>query len=103
MRPPSILVLGSAAGGGVPQWNCRCPVCDLAWERDPRVKWRSQASIAISGDGERWTLVNASPDLRAQIEAASALHPSGAVRATPIDAVVLTGAEIDQTAGLLSL
>jgi pyrroloquinoline quinone biosynthesis protein B len=96
------IVLGAAAGGGFPQWNCNCNVCRLAWAGDPRVRARTQASLAVSGDGKRWTLLNASPDLRAQIQATPALHPRGK-RETPIDAVVLTGAEIDQTAGLLSL
>jgi pyrroloquinoline quinone biosynthesis protein B len=97
------IVLGSAAGGGFPQWNCRCPVCTLAWTGDPRVRPRTQASIAVSANDGRWTLINASPDLPAQIRATSALHPQGRLRGSPIDAVVLTGAEIDQTAGLLSL
>jgi pyrroloquinoline quinone biosynthesis protein B len=97
------VVLGSAAGGGFPQWNCRCPVCALAWAGDPRVKPRSQASIAVSADGERWVLINASPDLRAQIAATPALHPRAGLRDSPIAAVVLTGGEIDQIAGLLTL
>jgi pyrroloquinoline quinone biosynthesis protein B len=96
------IVLGSAAGGGVPQWNCSCPVCRLAWAGDPRVLPRTQTSIAISADGARWTILNAAPDLRAQIEATPALAPTG-LRASPIEAVVLTGAEIDQVAGLLHL
>ncbi|MFZ0839621.1 MAG: pyrroloquinoline quinone biosynthesis protein B, partial [Xanthobacteraceae bacterium] len=54
------VVLGSAAGGGFPQWNCRCRVCSLAWAGDPRVKPRSQASVAVSADGEQWVLINAS-------------------------------------------
>src|ERR1043165_5483513 len=97
------IVLGGAAGGGFPQWNCRCAVCRLAWERDPRVRPRTQASVAISADGERWTLLNTSPDLRAQITATRALQPRGKMRGSPIKAVVLTGGEIDQTAGLLNL
>lgn len=97
------IVLGSAAGGAFPQWNCRCPVCALAWAGDPRVKLRTQAGLAVStGDG-RWTLINASPDLGAQIRATPALHPKNGLRGSPIDAVLLTGAEIDQIAGLLSL
>ena len=96
------IVLGAAAGGGFPQWNCNCDVCRLAWAGDPRVRARTQASLAVSADGKRWALLNASPDLRAQIQATRALHPR-AKRESPIDAVVLTGAEIDQTAGLLSL
>ncbi|HMK79877.1 MAG TPA: pyrroloquinoline quinone biosynthesis protein PqqB [Xanthobacteraceae bacterium] len=97
------IVLGAAAGGGFPQWNCRCDVCRLAWDGDPRVSPRTQASLAVSADGERWTLLNAAPDLRAQLAATPALHPHGATRASPIAAVVLTGAEVDQTAGLLNL
>jgi pyrroloquinoline quinone biosynthesis protein B len=97
------IVLGAAAGGGFPQWNCRCAVCRLAWAGDTRVKPRTQASLAVSADGEHWILLNASPDLRAQIQANANLHPRGEARGSPIAAVVLTGAEIDQTAGLFSL
>jgi pyrroloquinoline quinone biosynthesis protein B len=97
------IVLGAAAGGGFPQWNCRCAVCRLAWDGDPRVRPRTQASVAISADGERWALLNAAPDVRAQLAATPALHPRGAARMSPIEAVVLTGAEVDQTAGLLNL
>ena len=97
------IVLGSAAGGAFPQWNCRCPVCQLAWAGDVRVRPRTQASIAVSGGDGRWTLLNASPDLGQQIRATPALHPQSGFRGSPIDAVVLTGAEIDQIAGLLSL
>src|SRR5436190_21533940 len=97
------IVLGAAAGGGYPQWNCRCAVCRLAWDGDPRVRRSTQASLAVSADGARWTLLNASPDLRAQLTATPALHPREKLRGSPIEAVVLTGGEIDQTAGLLSL
>src|SRR5262245_2787715 len=97
------IVLGAAAGGGFPQWNCRCEVCRLAWAGDPRVRPRTQASLAVSVDGERWVLINAAPDLRAQIQATPRLHPRGEARGSPIAALILTGAEIDQTAGLLSL
>src|SRR5581483_10644860 len=97
------IVLGGRGGVRIKQWNCRCDVCRLAWDGDPRVSARTQASLAISADGERWTLLNAAPDLRAQLAATPALHPVGATRASPISAVVLTGAEVDQTAGLLNL
>jgi pyrroloquinoline quinone biosynthesis protein B len=97
------IVLGAAAGGGFPQWNCRCRVCSLAWAGDARVKPRTQASLAVSADGERWLLLNASPDLRAQLQATPALHPRGEPRGSPIAAIVLTGGEVDQTAGLLHL
>ncbi len=108
----SALILGSAAGGGFPQWNCGCGVCGLAWAGDPRVKPRTQASIAVTSgpaDGAAsaaasvpFVLINASPDLRQQIIATPALHPKG-LRMSPIKAVVLTGGEVDQTAGLLTL
>ena len=97
------IVLGAAAGGGFPQWNCNCDVCRLGWAGDKRVRARTQASLAVSGDGARWTLINASPDLRAQIQNCPRLHPRGGTRGSPVEAVILTGAEIDQTAGLLSL
>ena len=71
------IVLGAAAGGGFPQWNCRCAVCRLAWAGDKRVKPRTQASLAVSADGEHWILLNASPDLRAQIQANRSLQPRG--------------------------
>ncbi|HTT48696.1 MAG TPA: pyrroloquinoline quinone biosynthesis protein PqqB [Pseudolabrys sp.] len=99
----TVIVLGSAAGGAFPQWNCRCPVCALAWAGDKRVRARTQAGLAVSAGDGRWTLINASPDLGAQIRATPALHPRGGLRGSPIDAVVLTGAEIDQIAGLVSL
>jgi pyrroloquinoline quinone biosynthesis protein B len=102
----SVFVLGSAAGGGVPQWNCACEVCWLAWSGSPRVKRRTQASIAITAGGAADTspfvVINASPDLRQQILATPALQPRG-LRTSPIAAVVLTGGEVDQTAGLLTL
>jgi pyrroloquinoline quinone biosynthesis protein B len=97
------IVLGSAAGGAFPQWNCRCPVCALAWAGDSRVRPRTQTGLAVSAGDGHWTLINASPDLPSQIRATPALHPRGALRGSPIDAVVLTGAEIDQISGLLSL
>ena len=97
------IVLGSAAGGAFPQWNCQCPVCALAWARDPRVKPRTQTGLAVSAGDGHWTLLNASPDLPAQIRATPALQPRDGLRGSPIHAVVLTGAEIDQIAGLLSL
>jgi pyrroloquinoline quinone biosynthesis protein B len=98
-----ILVLGSAAGGGFPQWNCLCPVCQLAWSGDKRVKSRSQSSLAVSADGEQWLLLNASPDLRQQIIASPYLHPRGAKRHSPIGAVFVTNADADHLAGLLTL
>jgi pyrroloquinoline quinone biosynthesis protein B len=98
-----IIVLGSAAGGGFPQWNCLCPVCRLAWNGDRRVKPRSQSSLAVSSDGERWLLLNASPDLRQQIIATPQLHPRGKSRQSPIAAVFLTNGDVDHITGLLTL
>jgi pyrroloquinoline quinone biosynthesis protein B len=96
------LVLGSGAGGGVPQWNCGCRVCRLAWS-GTRVKPRTQAGLALTVDGANWLLLNASIDLRQQILATLALHPRGTGRNSPIAAVVLTNAEVDSSAGLLAL
>ena len=97
------IVLGSAAGGGFPQWNCRCPVCRLAWAGDARVKPRTQASVAVSTEGASWILLNTAPDLRSQIAATPELQPQANTRGSPIAAVILTGAEVDQVAGLLTL
>jgi pyrroloquinoline quinone biosynthesis protein B len=98
-----IVVLGAAAGGGVPQWNCGCAVCATA--RAEKDAWRStQASIAFSADGDHWFLINASPDLRQQIQATPQLHPHpGRLRHSPIAGVILTNGEVDAVAGLLSL
>src|SRR6478752_3980514 len=87
----SAIVLGSAAGGGFPQWNCRCATCRLAWAGDARVRPRTQASLAVSADGENWLLINASPDLPQQVRQSKVLHPRSATRGSPIKAVVLTG------------
>jgi pyrroloquinoline quinone biosynthesis protein B len=95
-------VLGSAAGGGYPQWNCSCPTCRAVREGTRPARARTQSSIAVSPDRQRWFLFNASPDIRAQIEAFPGLHP-GDDRATPLEAVLLTDAEIDHTLGLLLL
>jgi len=97
------LVLGSGGGGGVPQWNCRCRVCALAWAGDSRVKPRTQSSLAVSADGESWLLLNASIDLRQQILATPALQPKREGRHSPIAAVLLTNADVDHAAGLLAL
>ncbi|WP_431014994.1 pyrroloquinoline quinone biosynthesis protein PqqB [Bradyrhizobium pachyrhizi] len=98
-----VVVLGAAAGGGVPQWNCGCAVCRTARSNHPELQ-STQASIAVSGDGVHWFLVNASPDLRQQLIATSQLHPRpGALRHSPIAGVILTNGEIDAVAGLLSM
>ena len=98
-----LIVLGAAAGGGFPQWNSACPVGRRAWQRDPAARWRTQCSVALSADGARWTLLNASPDLRQQILATPALHPRRGPRHSPISAVVLTNGDVDHVAGLLNL
>ncbi|HTJ35808.1 MAG TPA: MBL fold metallo-hydrolase [Dactylosporangium sp.] len=95
-----IRVLGSAAGGGCPQWNCACDGCAAA--REAGVD-RTQDGVAVSGDGSAWYLLNASPDIRAQALAAEELRPGPGRRDTPIRGVLLTTAEIDHTAGLLAL
>src|ERR1700757_4754332 len=98
-----VVVLGAGAGGGVPQWNCGCPVCRKARDEAPELR-RTQASIAVSADGEHWFLVNASPDLRQQLIATPQLHPRrGALRHSPITGVILTNGELDAVAGLLSM
>jgi pyrroloquinoline quinone biosynthesis protein B len=98
-----VVVLGAAAGGGVPQWNCGCPVCRKARNENPELR-STQASIAVSRDNEHWFLVNASPDLRQQLIATPQLHPKhGQLRHSPIAGVILTNSEIDAVAGLLSM
>jgi len=97
-------VLGAAAGGGFPQWNCNCAWCGRARSGDPAVRSRTQASLAVSADGVRWVLLNASPDLPFQIASAPCLWPrAGAARHSPIEAVVISGGDVDCIAGLLSL
>jgi pyrroloquinoline quinone biosynthesis protein B len=98
-----MVVLGSAAGGGHPQWNCHTPASLRAWREDSGASRRTQASIAVSADGEQWLLVNASPDFRQQVLATPALWPQRDLRHSPIAAVLLTSGEIDHIAGLLSM
>ena len=97
-----IIVLGSAAGGGFPQWNCHCANCARAWAGDPAAAPRGQTSLAVRG-ARGWFLLNAAPDLRQQITATPELHPTAGSRHSPIAGVVLTNAEIDHVAGLLHL
>ena len=96
-----VRILGSAAGGGFPQWNCRCETCEAA-RGGARARPRTQSSLAIRGDEGPWFLVNASPDARQQLEALTPGRVDG-VRSPPIAGVLLTDAEIDHTAGLLLL
>jgi pyrroloquinoline quinone biosynthesis protein B len=97
------VVLGAAAGGGFPQWNSNAEACRRARAGDAVAVPRTQASLAVSGDGNRWFLINASPDLRQQIEARDILHPRHGLRSSPIEGVILTGADVDAIAGLLHL
>lgn len=94
------LILGAAAGGGLPQWNCGCENCNLA--RSGHIPASTQSSLAVTMDGSAWVILNASPDIRAQLAANSALHPRR-LRDTPIAGVLLTNGDIDHVAGLLSL
>ena len=96
-----VRVLGSAAGGGYPQWNCHCDTCEAA-RAGVRARPRMQSSLAIRGQDGPWFLVNASPDARQQLETLPIAHVDG-VRAPPVAGVLLTDAEIDHTAGLLLL
>ena len=95
------IVLGAAAGGGLPQWNCACPGCAAVRSGQAGAP-QTQSSIVVSADGERWVLINASPDIRQQFAATPALHPR-AVRHSPLSAVLVTNADVDHVAGLLSL
>jgi pyrroloquinoline quinone biosynthesis protein B len=96
-------VLGAAAGGGFPQWNSNASGCRRARSGDASAKPRTQASLAVSADGQHWFLLNASPDLRQQIEASPCLQPNHGLRSSPIAGVVLTGGDVDAIAGLLTL
>ena len=97
-----IILLGTAAGGGLPQWNCNCPNCREARAGSARITARTQSSAAVSADGRAWFLLNASPDLRIQFEGIPHLHPHAkALRSTSIEAVLLTNADLDHTLGLL--
>jgi len=95
-------LLGTAAGGGFPQWNCWCPTCRTARREPGRARPRSQSSAAVSADGHRWFLLNASPDVHAQLTRIPMGEPSG-VRHVPVEGVVLTDAELDHTLGVVLL
>jgi pyrroloquinoline quinone biosynthesis protein B len=98
-----IRVLGSGAGGGFPQWNCNCDNCARWRSGELNGAARTQSSIAVSGDGDSWVLLNASPDIRAQIESFPALQPARKRRDTAIAAVLLVDAQVDHTTGLMTL
>ena len=93
-------ILGAAAGGGLPQWNCGCENCSLA--RAGAIPSQTQSSLACTADGRNWVILNASPDIRQQIAGAPSLHPTG-LRESPVKAVLLTNGDIDHVAGLLTL
>lgn len=97
-----IRVLGSAAGGGFPQWNCGCPNCVGVRRGTLRAQPRTQESVAVSADGVSWFLLNASPEIRQQIESFAPLHPR-TLRDTPIQGIVLSNGDLDHCLGLLSL
>lgn len=98
-----IRILGSGAGGGFPQWNCNCHNCSRIRSGEMNGKTRTQSSIAVSSDNQSWLLINASPDIRAQLEAFSAIQPKHGLRDTGIKAILLIDSQIDHTTGLLTL
>ena len=98
-----IRVLGAAAGGGFPQWNCNCRNCDGVRNGSIRATARTQSSIAVSGDDVNWVLFNASPDLLTQYQRFPELQPARALRDTALRSIVLMDAQIDHTTGLLML
>jgi len=98
-----VKILGSGAGGAFPQWNCGCSNCRRLRLGSFHGSARSQAQVAVSGDGEAWFLLNASPDLRYQIEATPELRPRDMGRNSPIRGVILSGADLDLCLGLLLL
>jgi len=98
-----VTILGSAAGGGFPQWNCACPNCSRVRAGAPHLKARSQAQVVVCVDAGECYLLNASPDLRSQILSTPLLAPSDSPRHTPIAGIFLTSADVDSVAGLLSL
>ncbi|MBU2961094.1 pyrroloquinoline quinone biosynthesis protein PqqB [Citreicella sp. C3M06] len=93
-------ILGAAAGGGLPQWNCGCPNCNAA--RAGEIPPQTQSSLAVSANGTNWAILNASPDIRAQLAATPELHPTG-LRDMPLTSVLVTNGDIDHVAGLLTL
>ncbi|ROV59957.1 pyrroloquinoline quinone biosynthesis protein PqqB [Vibrio ponticus] len=98
-----ILILGSAAGGGFPQWNCHCDNCAGVRNGTIRAQARTQSSIAVSADGENWVLINASPDIRQQLNQSPQLWPRDLKRGSKIRAAILTDSQVDHTTGLLTL
>lgn len=97
-----IVLLGTAAGGGFPQWNCWCPTCRVARSDPARAVPRSQSAAAVTADGEHWFLLNASPDVHAQLDRLRRRQPQG-MRSSPVEGIVLTDAELDHSLGLVLL
>ena len=99
-----VRILGTAAGGGVPQWNCACANCSGIRSGTSRIRRRTQSSVAVSAEGKRWFLLNASPDLRVQIESFGPLAPPpGNIRGSSLEGVLLSNADLDHTLGLFML
>ncbi|BAS26993.1 pyrroloquinoline quinone biosynthesis protein PqqB [Limnochorda pilosa] len=96
-------LLGTGAGGGFPQWNCACRGCERARARHAGTRVRTQSSLALNANGTEWYLVDATPDVRVQVEAFPLLRPGPGLRQTPIRGILLTDAELDHTVGLLVL
>ncbi len=99
----NIRILGAAAGGGFPQWNCNCPNCDGVRTGKIKAKPRTQSSITVSENNVDWILFNASPDILAQIKSFPGLQPARAIRDTAIRYIILMDSQIDHTTGLLML
>ena len=98
-----VRLLGTSAGGGFPQWNCVCSNCQAVRSGEPRALARTQSCVAVSGDGRRWFLVGASPDVRSQVEGLPETQAAGTVRRSPVTGILLTSADLDHVLGLLSL
>ncbi len=98
-----VRLLGTAAGGGFPQWNCGCLNCRAVRSGEARASARTQTCVAVSADERRWFLIGASPDIRAQIESFPPLQPADEVRGSMIDGILLTGADLDHVLGLFTL
>lgn len=98
-----VILLGTAAGGGFPQWNCWCPPCRLARSNPERAHPRTQSSVAVSADGTRWFLLNASPDVRQQLALLPSPSLNGSMRHVPVEGIVPTDAELDHTLGITLL
>ena len=95
-----VVLLGTAAGGGFPQWNCFCPGCEAARHEPERARPRLQSSVAVSADGARWFLLDASPDVRQQVAMLPSNPAAGALRHSPVEGIALTDAELDHTLGI---